>query len=366
MSTLLRHGPLHAAHVELEATLGSFGGWEMPIQYAGAGIVAEHTAVREAVGLFDVTHLGKVTVTGPGAAEFVNSCLTADLGKIGPGQAQYTVCCAENGGVVDDLIVYLVGADDVFCVPNASNTGAVSRLLAAAAPAGVRVTERHEEYAVLAVQGPRSAQVLAALGLPTELDYMAFADVRHDGAPLRVCRSGYTGELGYELLPRWEQASALWHALLAAAAPLGGRPCGLGSRDTLRTEMGYPLHGQDLGPDITPLQAGASWVIGWSKPAFWGRDALLAERERGSSRRLRGLRATGRGVPRPHMAVRSPAGTPLGETTSGTFSPTLRTGIALALLDPAVQPGAPVEIDVRGRAVPAEVVKIPFVPSHVR
>jgi glycine cleavage system T protein (aminomethyltransferase) len=364
VSTPLRRGPLHAFHVEAGATLGSFGGWEMPLHYAG--VIAEHTAVREAVGVFDVTHLGKVSVTGPEAAEFVNSCLTADLAKIGPGRAQYTLCCAADGGVVDDLIAYLVDANNVFCVPNAANTGEVGRRLSTAAPPGVRVTDRHDAYAVLAVQGPRSAEVLAAVGLPSDMDYMAFADADHDGVPVRVGRTGYTGEHGYELMPPWEHAPALWEALLRAAGPLGGRVCGLGARDTLRTEMGYPLHGQDLGPGITPVQGGASWAVGWDKPTFWGRDILLAERERGPSRRLRGLRTTGRGVPRPHMAVRSLEGVPLGETTSGTFSPTLRTGIALALLDPSARPGDTVTVDVRGRALPCEVVTPPFVPSHVR
>jgi aminomethyltransferase len=369
VSTNLHRGPLHTSHAQAGATLGPFGGWEMPISYPGGGVVAEHTAVREAVGVFDVTHLGKISITGPGAAEFVNSCFTADLAKIGPGHAQYTLCCAQDGGVVDDMIIYLVGPDEVFCVPNAANAGEVGRRLAAAAPPRVTVTDQHHTYAVLAVQGPRSAELLAAVGLAAGTDvlgYMAFADVGHDGAPVRVGRTGYTGERGYELLPPWDHAPALWAALLAAAGPLGGRACGLGARDTLRTEMGYPLHGQDLGPDITPLQGGLSWAIGWDKPAFWGREALRAERDRGPSRQLRGLRATGRGVPRAHMAVRSPAGAPLGETTSGTFSPTLRTGIALALLDPAVRPGDSVEIDVRGRALPCEVVKPPFVPSHVR
>jgi aminomethyltransferase len=368
VSTDLHRGPLHTSHAEAGATLGAFAGWEMPISYPGGGVVAEHTAVREAVGVFDVTHLGKVRVTGPGAAEFVNSCLTADLAKIAPGQAQYTLCCAEDGGVVDDLLAYLVSPDEVFCVPNGANTRAVSHRLAAAAPKAVTVTDQHDEYAVLAIQGPRSAELLAAVGAVSDagLDYMTFVDVCRDGAAVRVGRTGYTGEHGYELLPRWEHAAALWEALLAAAGRLGGRACGLGARDTLRTEMGYPLHGQDLGPNISPLQGGISWAIGWDKPAFWGRDALLAERQRGPSRRLRGLRATGRGVPRPHMAVRSAAGAPLGETTSGTFSPTLRTGIALALLDPAVRPGDTVEVDVRGRALPCEVVKLPFVPSHVR
>ena len=367
MTTDLHRGPLHASHIELGATLGAFGGWEMPISYAGGGVVAEHTAVREAVGVFDVTHLGKISVVGPGAAEFVNSCLTADLAKIVSGQALYTLCCAEDGGVVDDLIVYLVSPDEVFCVPNAGNTMEVGQRLAAAAPRPVRVLDQHQEYAVLAVQGPRSAELLAAVGLSVAgLDYMAFADVDHDGTALRVGRTGYTGERGYELLPSWEHAPALWEALRAAAGPLGGRTCGLGARDTLRTEMGYPLHGQELSTDVTPLQGGVSWGIGWHKPAFWGREALLAERERGPSRRLRGLRATARGVPRPHMAVRAMAGVHVGETTSGTFSPTLNTGIALALLDPAVRPGDRVEVDVRGRALPCEVIKPPFVPSRVR
>ncbi|PZS31413.1 MAG: glycine cleavage system aminomethyltransferase GcvT [Pseudonocardiales bacterium] len=367
MSTDLHRGPLHASHVEVGATLGAFGGWEMPISYPGGGVVAEHTAVREAVGVFDVTHLGKISIIGPGAADFVNSCFTADLAKICPGQVQYTLCCAENGGVVDDLIVYLIGPDEVFCVPNAGNTAEVGRRLADAAPRAVRVVDQQQEYAVLAVQGPGSAELLAAVGLTSAgMEYLAFADVEYDGMALRVGRTGYTGERGYELLPSWGNAPALWEALLAAAGPLGGRACGLGARDTLRTEMGYCLHGQDLGPDVTPLQGGVSWAIGWHKPAFWGRDALLAERQRGPSRRLRGLRATGHGVPRPHMAVRSAAGVPVGETTSGTFSPTLGTGIALALLDPGVRPGDRVEVVVRGRALPCEVSTPPFVPSHVR
>ncbi|MGH3981057.1 MAG: glycine cleavage system aminomethyltransferase GcvT, partial [Pseudonocardiaceae bacterium] len=221
MSTVLRHGPLHGWHVEHGATLAPFGGWEMPISYSDGGVVAEHTAVREAVGVFDVSHLGKATVSGAGAAEFVNACLTADLGRIGPGQAQYTMCCADDGGVLDDLITYLVGPDEVFCVPNAANTGEVAHRLAAAAPEGITVTERHGEFAVLAVQGPHCSEVLGAVGLPSGMDYMCFVDTSFGGAPLRVCRTGYTGERGYELLPAWDGAPALWAALLAAAAPLG-------------------------------------------------------------------------------------------------------------------------------------------------
>jgi aminomethyltransferase len=358
--------PLHDRHIMLGATLGAFGGWSMPLSYPD-GTVAEHTAVRESVGVFDVSHLGKLAITGPGAAQFVNRCFTADLGKIGPGHAQYTLCCTADGGVVDDLIVYLVGPDEVLAVPNAANAARVAELLRAAAPAGVEVVDRHRELAVIAVQGPRSAELFTTVFAEFEgvagLDYMAFTDA----GEVRVCRTGYTGEHGYELLVPAEAAPGVWDALLAGAGPLGGRPAGLGARDTLRTEMGYPLHGQDLSLDISPVQAGSGWAVGWAKPEFWGRDALVAEKEAGPARRLRGLRATGRGVPRAGMAVLS-NGERVGTTTSGTFSPTIRTGIALALIDTAsgVGIGDQVTVDVRGRELACEVVKPPFVPSHVR
>jgi len=360
--TDLLDGPLHDRHAALGATLGAFGGWSMPISYP-AGTVAEHTAVREGVGVFDVSHLGKLAITGPGAAAFVDSCFTADLGRIGPGQAQYTLCCAQDGGVLDDVIVYLVGPEEVLAVPNAANAARVAGLLRAAAPSGIEVTDRHRDLAVLAVQGPGSAALFSTLFAGFEgvsgLDYMAFTDA----GSTRVCRTGYTGEHGYELLVPWASAGEVWDGIVAA----GATPCGLGARDTLRTEMGYPLHGQDLSPQITPVQAGSGWAVGWSKPAFWGRDALLAEKDAGPARRLRGLRATGRGVPRPGMDVLA-GGERVGVTTSGTFSPTLKTGIALALIDAGagVKLDDTVTIDVRGRALACAVTKPPFVPSHVR
>ncbi len=357
----LRHSPLHDRHVALGAKLADFGGWEMPIEYPGGGVLKEHAAVREAVGVFDVSHLGKASVIGRGAAEFVNSVLTNDLGRIAPGQAQYTLCCDEDGGVVDDLIAYLVGPDEVFLIPNAANTGEVVRRLSAVAPDGVVVTDQHEAYAVLAVQGPRSAELLATLGLPSEHGYMSFVTAELSSGPLIVCRTGYTGEHGYELLPAWGAAPAVWDSLLAAGEQLGARPCGLGARDTLRTEMGYPLHGQDLSLDISPVQARAGWAVGWTKPAFWGRDALVAEKAAGASRVSWGLLAQGRGIPRAHMTVADPAGKPVGEVTSGTFSPTLRQGIGLALLDRSVTEGDEVTVDVRGRTSVFRVVKPPFV-----
>src|SRR4051812_39605375 len=203
---MLLRSPLHDRHEALGAKFAAFGGWEMPLEYAGGGVLKEHTAVRTAVGVFDVSHLGKARVTGPGAADLVNAALTNDLGRIGPGQAQYTMCCDATGGVVDDLIAYLYGSDDVFLIPNAANTAEVVRRLSAAAPDGVTVTDQHRSYAILAVQGPQSVDVLAKLGLPTELGYMSF---QVDG-DLVVCRTGYTGEHGYELIIGWDDAAGVW------------------------------------------------------------------------------------------------------------------------------------------------------------
>ncbi|ULP49254.1 glycine cleavage system aminomethyltransferase GcvT [Mycolicibacter virginiensis] len=361
----LQHGPLEDRHRALGASFAEFGGWLMPVSYAGT--VAEHNATRASVGLFDVSHLGKATVRGPGAAAFVNATLTNDLARIVPGQAQYTLCCNESGGVIDDLIAYYISDDEIFLVPNAANTAAVVAVLQDAAPAGVTITDEHRSRAVLAVQGPRSAEVVAGLGLPTEMDYMAFADASYDGVPVRVCRSGYTGEHGYELLPEWDSAGVVFDALVEAVRPIGGEPAGLGARDTLRTEMGYALHGHELSPSISPLQARCGWAIGWKKESFFGRDALLAEKAAGPARLLRGLRATGRGVLRADLAVLD-GDRRVGVTTSGTFSPTLKAGIALALIDvdAGVEDGGRLDVDVRGRAVECEVVSPPFVTAKTR
>lgn len=287
------HGPLEDRHRELGATFAEFGGWLMPVSYAGT--VTEHTATRTTVGLFDVSHLGKALVRGPGAAAYVNAALTNDLNRIGPGKAQYTLCCNDSGGVIDDLIAYYVSDDEIFLVPNAANTAAVVAALAERAPDGVTVTDEHRSYAVLAAQGPKSAEVLGGLGLPTDMDYMGYVDAELNGTAVRVCRTGYTGEQGYELLPAWDDAPAVFDALVSAVRDAGGELAGLGARDTLRTEMGYPLHGHELSPEISPLQARCGWAVGWRKDAFWGRDALLAEKEAGPKRSLRGLCAVGRG-----------------------------------------------------------------------
>ena len=354
--------PLHERHLALGAKMADFGGWEMPIEYAGGGVLKEHATVREAVGIFDVSHLGKGVVRGHRAKEFVNSTLTNDLGRIGDGQAQYTLCCdEETGGVVDDLIAYLHGDEEVFLIPNAANTAEVIRRLAADAPATVEVEDLHHTMGVLAVQGPRSEELLDMLGLPTSHDYMSFEAASWDGRPVVVARSGYTGEKGYELLPLWDDTADLWDALIQAGKDLGLNPCGLGARDTLRTEMGYPLHGQDLSMSITPVQARSGWAVGWSKPQFWGRAELIREKAEGPARMLWGLKATDRGIPRAHMEV-THDGAVVGEVTSGTFSPTLKIGIGLALLDTSTtREGDEVTVDVRGRTSTMTVLKPPFV-----
>lgn len=360
-------GPLHSRHVQAGATFAPFGGWSMPVQYAGT--VAEHTATRTAVGLFDVSHLGKALVTGPGAAEFVNACLTNDINRISAGSAQYTLCCDETGGVVDDLIAYRVSDEEIFLVPNAANTAEVVRRLqgAAAGAPGVTVTDEHRSRAVIAVQGPLAGEVLTALGLPTDLDYMAFADADWGGSPVRVCRTGYTGEYGFEVLPEWDHAGPVWDALAEQVLGRDGALCGLGARDSLRTEAGYPLHGNELSVDLSPLEARCAWAIGWDKPSFWGRAALLRQKAAGPARRMYALEVTGRGIPRAGQSVRAD-GREVGVTSSGTFSPTLRTGIALAFVsaDAGLKKGDEVVVDVRGREVPCRLAVPPLIEIHTR
>jgi aminomethyltransferase len=362
-----RRSPLHERHVTLGAKFAAFGGWEMPLEYAGGGVLKEHAAVRDSVGVFDVSHLGKVVVRGPGAAAFVNGCLAGDLDRIEPGQAQYTLCCDDaTGGVVDDLIAYLRGPDEVLLIPNAANAAEVCRRLRAAAPDGIEVADQHADWAVVAVQGRRGDATLEAAGLPAGHAYMSFVEASYDGQPVVVCRTGYTGERGYELVVPSSGAEAVWDAVLAAGESYDVRACGLGARDTLRTEMGYPLHGQDISLDVTPVQARLGWAVGWSKPSFWGRAALVAERERGPDRVLRGLVAAGRGIARPGMRVLGADGGDVGVVTSGTFSPTLRKGVALALVEPGVEIGAELGVEVRNRREPFVVTKPPFVEPSVR
>jgi aminomethyltransferase len=318
------------------------------------------------VGLFDVSHLGKASVVGTGAVEFLNTQTTNDINRIADGKAQYTMLCNPDGGVVDDLIVYRNSSDDLFLIPNASNTTEVVEIIKAAAPQGISVENLHQQYAVLALQGPKAFAVIESMGVTPEMDYMAFAHVSIAGCDVILCRTGYTGEHGYELVPRWDDASKVWDALVAAMQPFDGLICGLGARDTLRTEMGYPLHGHELSLEITPVQAGSNWAVGWKKETFRGSDVLRAERENGPARILRGLQSQDRGIPRAGMSVKDQSGRVVGIVTSGTFSPTLKKGIALALVEPTFAEGATLVVDVRGRDSENVIVSLPMVESHVR
>jgi len=362
----MKISPLNQKHLDLNAKMADFGGWMMPIEYPGAGVLTEHAAVRERVGVFDVSHLGKASVTGDGALAFLNQCLTNDLTKIADGSAQYTLLCTPEGGVIDDLIAYRNSESDFFLVPNASNTTDVVSVLQKQAPTGITVTNLHNDYAVLAVQGPLAPKVLEALGVNTDIDYMAFARVNIAGADVILCRTGYTGELGYELLPHAKDAVVVWDALVAAIEPFDGLICGLGARDTLRTEMGYPLHGHELSLSISPVEASASWAVGWKKESFIGSDVLLAQKSGAAERKSVAIKSLDRGIPRAGMSVKNSQGEVIGEVTSGTFSPSLKHGIALALVAQTVAVGDQLIIDVRGRESHCEVVKLPFVTSHVR
>ena len=368
--------PLYDWHAAAGAKLADFGGWDMPIEYPNGtiagnpgGVIAEHTAVRERVGLFDVSHLGKIEVSGVGSLDYLNSMLTNDLNRIADGSAQYNLICNEAGGVIDDLIVYRRSPENLFLIPNASNCAAVLAILLASAPAGISIVGAHQRYGVLALQGPLAKKIVNALGIDVDFDYMAFTEGEIPGhselGSVIICRTGYTGEYGFEFVPAWDKTVALWELLVHEIAKVDGRVCGLGSRDTLRTEMGYPLHGHELSLDISGIEAGAAWAVVLDKPAFTGREALLALKANGLKRTLRAIKSLDRGIPRADMSLQRD-GESVGVVTSGTFSPTLKVGIGLVLVDPSVKIGDRLQLDIRGRMSEVEVVKAPFVSPHVR
>jgi len=344
----LHRSPLDQAHRELGAKLVPFGGWDMPLQYP-SGTLAEHRACRTGAVAFDVSHLGTVRVEGPDAFDLLQAAFTNDLGKVAPGRAQYTHLLDEgDASVLDDIIVWWVGAERFDVMPNASNT---SRVVAAIGGEDVTPTR-----AIIAVQGPQARARLgkvypraAAVGR-FRVEVMAV-----DGAEWVVAGTGYTGEDGVELAVPAEVAPAVWERVVGA----GIQPAGLGARDTLRLEAALPLHGHELGPGITPLQAGLGWVVSWDKGEFRGRAPLAAEKEQGVARLLRGFAVEGRRPPRAECKVLLD-GEVVGELTSGNFSPTLERGIALGFVPPALEPGTPVAIDLRGTAVAAEIVATPF------
>jgi len=348
---MLLRSPLDAQHRALGAKMGAFAGWDMPISYAGT--VSEHTSVRERAGLFDVSHLGKVLVSGTGAAEFLDTQLTNRMADLTVGRARYSLICNADGGIIDDLIVYAIGEDELLVVPNAANRQAVFEQLSGAAPSSLNL--EIVEWTTLAVQGPRSQEIVETQypGAKGE----GYMHVVRDGQ-IVISRSGYTGEVGYEIFTTEEDAVETWDRLLSAVRDAGGEPAGLAARDTLRLEMGYPLHGNDIDAQTMPAEAGLMWAVRLKDRAFPGHDAIASAEPR---KTLVGLRMRDKLIPRHGYEVRR-EGRSIGTITSGTFSPTLRIGIALAYVEPgSATEGDFVDVDVRGKIGRAEVVKPPFV-----
>ncbi|HEU5416877.1 MAG TPA: glycine cleavage system aminomethyltransferase GcvT [Streptosporangiaceae bacterium] len=363
-----RRTPLARVHADLGATLTEFAGWQMPLRYGSE--TAEHQAVRRAAGLFDLSHMGELAVTGPDAAATLDYALTGFLSALKPGRARYTMICAADGGVIDDLIVYRLADTEFLVVANAANAAPVlAALTERAAGRAAQVTDRTSDYALIAVQGPRSADILGPL-TDTALDevkYYASYPVTVDGAPVLLARTGYTGEDGFEIFARPGDAPGIWAALTAAGRPHGLVPAGLAARDTLRLEAGMPLYGNELGRDLTPFDAGLGRVVRFDKPGdFAGRAALEERAQAAPQRQLVGLIGQSRRVPRHGYQVLWD-GAPAGTVTSGAPSPTLGAPIAMAYLTPAAaqaagqgDAGQRLAVDVRGRAEPARLVPLPF------
>lgn len=346
----MRTSPLDAEHRALGAKMVPFGGWEMPLSYP-LGTLGEHAACRDHAAIFDVSHLGTVRVEGSAALATLQSNLTNDLERIAPGRAQYTHLLDPNdGSVLDDIIVWWISQEVFDVMPNASNT---ERVVSA-----IGGTDTTHERAVLALQGPDARRVVGTLcAEAAEVPRFHVREVEILGAPCTVAGTGYTGEDGIEIAVPAAHAARIWGSCIEA----GFQPAGLGARDTLRLEAALPLHGHELGPGITPLQAGLEWVVSWKKPGFRGREALLAEKERGVRRILRGVAVPGRRPARDGAVVKDKDGRILGTVTSGNFSPSLGHCIALALVEPSAEVGTDVVLDVRGTGLPGRLVKTPFV-----
>lgn len=353
MTEDLKRTPLEANHVSLGAKMVPFGGWNMPVQYTS--ILSEHAAVREKVGIFDISHMGQFIVNGPGAQAWLQRMLTNNIDVLLPGEGQYTLMLNEHGGVIDDLIVYRTGETEYFLVVNASMIDEDYDWLIEHQPEDAAIRNESGFWAGLAIQGPLSQEIFAAVcpGIPLP----PRNGIHRTDTNEIICRTGYTGEDGFEFFCPAAEAGAWWDKFIAA----GAIPCGLGARDTLRLEMGYPLNGNDLSPTRTPIEAGLGFFVDLSKD-FIGQPVLATQKEFGPNHKLAGIRYLEKGAPpRAHYPVTTPDGSVVGELASGALSPTLMTGIGMAYL-PAdlTKPGTLLCIDIRGRLTPAKVVKKPF------
>jgi glycine cleavage system T protein (aminomethyltransferase) len=363
MADKLKRTPLYDEHVKLGAKIIPFAGFEMPVQYPD-GVSSEHRAVRESAGLFDVSHMGEFLVSGEGAVAFVNYVVANDVSLLEPGQAQYAVMCDEEGGIVEDLLVYRF-ANRLRLVVNAANIDKdfnwIQRCLTKYGGPGVDLEDESEDVALLALQGPRSEAILAPLSdlNVASIGYYRFAEGLVAGEPCVVSRTGYTGEDGFELYCAPGTAAKLWRALMEAGGD-GIKPVGLGARDTLRLEMGYALYGNDIDEETTPLEAGLGWTVRLDKGEFVGRHALVIQKEKGLERKLTGFALEHRGFPRPGYEIRC-RGKKVGTVRSGTVGPSVGRGIGTGYLPTELAgPGTEIEVMVRDRALPAEVTRVPF------
>jgi aminomethyltransferase len=359
----MQRTPLITQHRAAGAKLVDFAGWEMPLQYTG--VVDEYHAVRSKAGLFDVSHMGRLVVTGPGAGEFLQRVTTNDVHGLAVGQAHYSMVCNERGGIKDDIFLYRIAAAEYLLCVNASNRVKILEWIRAHHRAADRcqIEDRSTALAQLAIQGPISRDILLDLGA-SRISALKLHHTCEDipaGIPCFVARTGYTGELGFELNVDAKDAPKLWDRIVEAGRARGLKPAGLGARDLLRLEMGYLLYGSDIGEDTTPLEANVAWAVDFQKTDFVGRQALLAQKQAGVTRRSIGFELLEKAVPRHGFTVLSPQAQILGEVTSGNLSPLLQKGIGLAYVPlPYTEPGTAILIDIRGRPVPAQVVKTPF------
>lgn len=374
----LKRTPLFATHQKLGARLIDFGGWEMPVQYSG--IVDEHLCVRKAAGIFDISHMGEVEVTGASALEFLNELLTNDAAKLAIGQGQYTLMCNESGGTIDDLYLYRLAADRYLLIINASRIDedlSWIRQQHGNRSSGKQATinDRSADLAAIALQGPNSDAVMAAVFTEASIGGAEFKTVTElaknqigkfatDGADAWIGRTGYTGEDGFEIITENETIELIWNKLLTTGHASCLQPCGLGARDTLRTEMGYPLYGHELTETISPIEAGVGFFVAFDKPSFIGREKLFAQKQHRTGRRTVAFTMSGKSPPpRPHYVVfqANSNDAAIGEVTSGTQSPSLNCGIGLALVNSQdLKPGASISIEIRGRRFAATTVKKPI------
>jgi len=358
----MKRTPLYEEHKKLGAKIVPFAGWEMPLSYSG--VLEEHRATRSGVGLFDVSHMGRIDVTGPAAVELLDRVATSPVRKLAVGAMQYALACNEQGGILDDIMIYRFGEQRYFVCANASNAEKIFQWLAkqAASFSDVKVTDRSAALAQVAVQGPRSRDLMKPL-TEAALDPLKLrhcVETKVAGVPMLLSRSGYTGELGYELYLPAERAGHLWETLISKGSAQGLRPCGLGCRDTLRLEMGYPLYGNDMDETTTPIDASLDFAVDIEKGEFIGRDVMARQKENGTSRKLIGFELSERGVPR-HGHTILFDGNGIGVVTSGNHSPSMNKGIGMGYVRTAfAKTGVAISIDIRGNAVPGEIVERPF------